>query len=59
MKNIGINNLISTNGASEYWIKGLKEFKLNEINLSNHPVKVYINDKLIEEGNSSNVLDNL
>ena len=58
LKNIGINNLISTNGASEYWIKGLKEFKLNEINLSNHPVKVYINDKLMEEGNASNVLDN-
>ena len=58
LKNIGINNLISTNAASEYWIKGLKEFKLNEINLSNHPVKVFINDKLMEEGNSSNVLEN-
>ncbi len=58
LRNIGINNLISTNAASEYWIKGLKEFKLNEINLSNHPVKVFINDKLIEEGNSSNVLEN-
>ena len=58
LKNIGINNLISTNGASEYWIKGLKEFKLNEINLSNHPVKVFINDKLMKEGNSSNVLEN-
>jgi len=57
-KNIGIKNLISTNAASEYWIKGLKEFRLNEINLSNHPVKVFINDKLVEEGNSSNVLKN-
>ena len=58
LKKIGIDNIISTNGASEYWIKGLKEFKLNEINLSNHPVKVFINNKLIEEGNSSNVLQN-
>ena len=58
LKNIGINNLISTNGGSEYWIKGLKEFKLNEINLSNHPVKVFINDKLVEEGNASNILEN-
>ena len=58
LKNIGINNLISTNAASEYWIKGLKEFRLNEINLSNHHVKVFINDKLKEEGNSSNVLGN-
>ena len=57
-KNIGINNLISTNAASEYWIKGIKEFKLNEINLSNHPVKVFINNKLREEGSSSNVLQN-
>jgi len=40
LKNIGINNLISTNAAS------------------NHPVKVFINDKLKEEGNSSNVLGN-
>ena len=58
LKNIGINNLISTNAASEYWIKSLKEFKLNDINLSNHPVKVFINDKLMAEGNSSNVLEN-
>ena len=58
LKNIGINNLISSNAASEYWIKGEKEFKLNEVNLSNHPVKVFINDKLIEEGNASNVLNN-
>ena len=58
LKKIGINNLIATNGASEYWIKGLKEFKLNEINLSDHPVKVFVNDKLKEEGNASNVLGN-
>ena len=56
LKKIGINNLISTNGASEYWIKGLKEFKLNEINLSDHPVKIFVNNKLKEEGNASNVL---
>ena len=55
LKDIGINNLISTNAASEYWIRGLKEFKLDEINLSDHTVKVYINDKLIEKGNSSNI----
>ena len=47
LKDIGINNLISTNAASEYWIRGLKEFKLDAINLSDHTVKVYINDKLI------------
>jgi len=58
LKDIGINNLISSNAASEYWIRGLKEFKLDSINLSDHTVKVYINDKLIEKGNSSNVLNN-
>ncbi len=58
LKDIGICNLIASNGASEYWIKSKKEFDINEIKLSNHPVKVYINNKLIEEGNSSNVLQN-
>jgi len=50
--------LLGPNGASEYWIKGKNEFKLNEINLYNHPVKVFINNKLKEKGNSSNVLNN-
>ena len=58
LKDIGISNLIALNGASEYWIKSNKEFSINEINLSNHPVKVYQNNKLIEKGNSSNVLKN-
>lgn len=58
VKDIGISNLIATNGASEYWIKSDKEFNINKIDLSNHPVKVYQNKNLIEEGNSSNVLKN-
>ena len=58
LKDIGINNLIATNGCSEYWIKSKKEFKINKINLNDHSVKVYINDRLIEKGNSSNVLNN-
>ena len=58
LKDIGINNLISTNGASEYWIKGKEEFKLNFLDLTNHPVEVYINDEKKETGNSSNVLGN-
>lgn len=58
LKDIGINNLISNNGASEFWIRGSKELKLYELDLSNHIVKVYINDQFIEKGNSSNVLGN-
>ena len=55
---IGIENLIATNGASDYWIKGKKIYKLNEINFRDSPVSVYINDKLVEKGNVKNVLKN-
>ena len=58
LKDVGIYNLIAANGASEFWIKSKNEFNIKDINLSNHPVKVYINGKLREEGNSSNVLSN-
>ena len=55
---IGIYNLIADNAANAFWIKGEEEAKLNQLNLFNHTVKVYINNNLIEEGNSKNVLKN-
>ena len=55
---IGIENLISTNGASDYWIKGKNIFKLDEINLFDNQVSLIINNKIIEEGNTNNVLGN-
>ena len=55
---IGINNIIADNGANAFWIKSRKEFNLNNVNLKNHTVKVYINNKLLEIGNSKNVLNN-
>ena len=58
LKSIGIYNIIASNGGSEYLIKGNKELTLNEINLDNQPLEVYRNKKLIEKGNSSNVLGN-
>ena len=58
IKKIGIKNLIMTNGASEYWVKSKKTFSLKDINLNNHEIKIYINDKLIEKGNTNLVLDN-
>jgi len=58
IKDIGINNLVATNGANEYWVKSDKNFQLNEINLNNLSVKLYVNNKLIEEGNTNNVLGN-
>ena len=55
---IGIENLIATNGASDFWIKGKKIFRLDEINLFDHPIKLIIDDIEIEEGNLNNVLGN-
>ena len=55
---IGINNIIADNGANAFWIKSRKEYNLSNINLNNHIVKVYINNKLLEIGNSNNVLSN-
>ena len=58
LKEIGIENLISSNAASEYWIRNEKEFHVDEIDLNDHPIKVFINEKNVENGNTSNVLGN-
>ena len=58
IKEVGINNLISTNGASEFWISGRKNFPINSINLKDHIIKLYLNNNLIEAGNTNNVLNN-
>ena len=58
IKEVGINNLIATNGASEFWISGRKHFSIDTINLENQKIKLYLNNKLIEEGNTNNVLNN-
>ena len=58
LSEIGALNLISTNGASDYWIEGSKLFQLNEINLNNFEVSLFINDELKETGNTNNVLEN-
>ena len=55
---IGINNLISTNGASEYWIRGVDIQALNSIDLNNHHIDLYSNGKLKESGNVNAVLGN-
>ena len=57
-KKIGINNLIADNGVNAYWIYGKKTKDLSNFNLNNHIVKLYINNKLLEIGNSKNVLKN-
>ena len=55
---IGINSLIADNGANAYWIYGNESENLKKINLYNYSVSLFINDKLIAEGNSSKVLKN-
>ena len=58
IKKIGIKNLISTNGASEYWIRNKELFPIEYIDLYNHDIKLLIDNKVIEIGNTNNVLDN-
>ena len=58
LADIGAINLISTNGASDYWIYNDKIFNIDDINLSDFEVSLFIDDKLQEKGNTKNVLDN-
>ena len=55
---IGPYNLIATNGASDYWLRHEKIYPLNITNLNNHEVKLCINSKKHEIGNTKNVLNN-
>ena len=57
-KTAGIYNLIADNAVNAYWIYGNEIKNLNAFNFSDHQVKLYINDKIIDHGNSSNVLGN-
>ena len=58
IKTVGINNLIITNGASEYWIRSEKIFPLSSIDLNNHEIQLFIDNILVEKGNTNAVLDN-
>ena len=50
--------LISTNGASDYWIYNDKLYNIDEIDLTDFEVSFFIDNKLQEKGNTNNVLDN-
>ena len=54
----GINNLIADNAVHAHWIYGNKYKNLKVFNFNNHSVDLFINKKLIEKGNSKNVLGN-
>ena len=58
IRDIGINNLIATNGASDFWVHSKEQDLINTTDLEDHIVKLYLNNQLIEEGNTSNVLNN-
>ena len=55
---VGINSLIADNGANAYWIYGSEKKNIDQFDLSNHSVSLYINNTLISKGNASNVLKN-
>ena len=55
---IGARNVISTNGASEFWLRNEKIFNINDVNLDNLEVTLIIDDKVQDSGNTKNVLNN-
>ena len=55
---IGVNNLIADNAVHAHWIFGTEISNLNLFNFNNHSVDFFINEKLIEKGNSNNVMGN-
>tara|TARA_Y100000590_G_scaffold267127_1_gene299988 strand:+ start:993 stop:1799 length:807 start_codon:yes stop_codon:yes gene_type:complete len=55
---IGVNNLVADNAVHAHWIFGNSFKEINIFDFKNHSVNLYINDKLIEKGNSSNVMGN-
>ena len=55
---IGVNNLIADNAVHAHWIYGDEIKDLNFFNFNNHSVDLFINGKLIDRGNSNNVMGN-
>ena len=56
--NVGVNNLIADNAVHAHWVFGMEVKDLSNFNLNNHFVDLLINKKLIEKGNSNNVMEN-
>ena len=55
---VGVNNLIADNAVHAHWVFGTEVKDLSNFNLNNHSVDLLINKKLIEKGNSNNVMGN-
>ena len=58
LKEIGALNLIATNGASEFWIRNSEVFKMNRIDFEDHFISISLNDQIVGEGNTNNVMKN-
>ena len=58
LSEIGALNVISTNGASEFWIRDENLIKIKDVDLNNFEVSLLINDTIVDTGNTKNVLDN-
>jgi len=58
LKDIGIFNIISTNGASEHWVYGEDMYPIDKINLEDNVVNIYIDTLLVDTGNTNKVLEN-
>ena len=54
----GIDNIIADNAANAYWIHGDEVYNLDLFNFNDHPVLLYINNKIVHRGNSNKVLNN-
>ena len=58
LSEIGALNVISTNGASEFWIRDENLIKIKDVDLNNFEVSLLINNTIVDTGNTKNVLDN-
>ena len=58
LSEIGARNVISTNGASEFWLRNEKIYNINDVNLNDLEVTLYIDNKIMDSGNTKNVLNN-
>jgi len=55
---MGVSNLIADNAVHAHWIYGNEIKNLYDFNFNDHSVNLFINGKLIDKGNSSNVMGN-
>ena len=55
---MGVSNLIADNAVHAHWIYGNEIKNLSDFNFNDHSVDLFINGKLIDKGNSSNVMGN-